>query len=256
MRLDKPHGIKNWYDIRTSGAKSLTGKLKVVSIYRENGKYWASLPFEIEVANKAKTGNKTAVDINVGHFNYTDGQINVLPKQLNYLYQRIKYYQKSLSKKRIVNGKQAMQSHNYVKTKAKLQRDYRKVANIQRDLIQKFTTKLVTNYDKIAIEDLQVKQMQMNHVASKGLQRSLFSYFRQVLTYKCEWYGKDLLIADKYYPSTQRCSRCGYVKTGDDKIGLAGNQKHNTKHNEYICYECGNVMDRDINAVYNLLALI
>lgn len=256
LRLDKPHGIKNWYDIRTSGAKSLTGKLKVVSIYRENGKYWASLPFEIEVANKAKTGNKTAVDINVGHFNYTDGQINVLPKQLNYLYQRIKYYQKSLSKKRIVNGKQAMQSHNYVKTKAKLQRDYRKVANIQRDLIQKFTTKLVTNYDKIAIEDLQVKQMQMNHVASKGLQRSLFSYFRQVLTYKCEWYGKDLLIADKYYPSTQRCSRCGYVKTGDDKIGLAGNQKHNTKHNEYICYECGNVMDRDINAVYNLLALI
>lgn len=156
----------------------------------------------------------------------------------------------------MVNGKQATQSHNYVKTRAKLQRDYRKVANIQRDIIQKFTTKLVTNYDKIAIEDLQVKQMQMSHVASKGLQRSLFSYFRQILTYKCEWYGKYLVIADKYYPSTQRCSNCGYIKTGDDKISLAGNRKHNTKHHEYICYECGHVMDRDINAVYNLLALI
>ncbi|WP_317301422.1 transposase [Ligilactobacillus animalis] len=256
LRLDKPHGIKNWYDIRMSGAKLLTGELKVVSIYRENGKYWASLPFEIEVANKAKTNRVTAVDVNVGHFNYTAGQINTLPKRLNHLYQRIKYYQKSLAKKRTVNGKRATKSNNYVKTRAKLQRDYRKVANIQHDIMQKFTTQLVEEYDKIVIEDLAVKEMQMTHVASKGLQRSMFGYFRQILSYKCDWYGKDLLIADKYYPSTQRCSNCGYVKTGEEKVGLNGNLKYGTKHNEYICYECGNIMDRDENAVLNLLALI
>ncbi|KDA45582.1 transposase, partial [Ligilactobacillus animalis] len=134
-----------------SGAKLLTGELKVVSIYRENGKYWASLPFEIEVANKAKTNRVTAVDVNVGHFNYTAGQINTLPKRLNHLYQRIKYYQKSLAKKRTVNGKRATKSNNYVKTRAKLQRDYRKVANIQHDIMQKFTTQLVEKYDKIVI---------------------------------------------------------------------------------------------------------
>ncbi|THE19877.1 RNA-guided endonuclease InsQ/TnpB family protein [Ligilactobacillus animalis] len=254
--LDKPHGIKNWYDIHMSGAKLLTGELKVVSIYRENGKYWASLPFEIEVANKAKTNRVTAVDVNVGHFNYTAGQINTLPKRLNHLYQRIKYYQKSLAKKRTVNGKRATKSNDYVKTRAKLQRDYRKVANIQHDIMQKFTTQLVEKYDKIVIEDLAVKEMQMTHVASKGLQRSMFGYFRQILSYKCDWYGKDLLIADKYYPSTQRCSNCGYVKTGEEKVGLNGNLKYGTKHNEYICYECGNIMDRDENAVLNLLALI
>ncbi|WP_156398733.1 zinc ribbon domain-containing protein, partial [Ligilactobacillus hayakitensis] len=108
---------------------------------------------------------------------------------------------------------------------------------------------------KIVIEDLNVKQMKMSHVASKGLQRSMFGYFKQVLTYKCEWYGKELILADKYYPSTQRCSECGFVKTKEDKITLYGNEKHGTKHNEYVCYDCGAIMDRDMNAVKNLLTL-
>ena len=255
LRLDKPRG-KTWYDIKFKGAKSLAGDLKVVSVYRENGKYWASLPFEVEIAKKNKTSNKTAVDINVGHFNYTEGKVNTLPNHLKKLYKRIKYYQRQLARKRIVNGRKATQSHNYIKTRAKLQRDYRKVANIQHDIIHKFTTKLVSDYDKIVIEDLEVKKMQMTHVASKGLQRSLFGYFRQVLTYKAEWYDKEIVLANQFYPSTQRCSKCGYIKTGKDKVGLDGNQKYKTKHNEYICYECGFEIDRDENAVKNLLALI
>lgn len=256
LRLDKPHGIKKWYDIRLKGAKSLKGELKVVSIYRENGKYWASLPFETEIESKVKTGKKTAVDVNVGHFNYTEGQIKTLPSSLKNLYERIKHYQRLLAKKRKVNGKKAIKSNNYVATKAKLQRDYRKVANIQHDIVQKFTTKLVNDYDEIVIEDLDVKKMQMSHVASKGLQRSMFGYFRQVLNYKCQWYGKKIILADRFYPSTQRCSQCGFVKTGEDKISLDGNMKHKTKHNEYVCYECGAVMNRDENAVMNLMALI
>ena len=256
LRLDKPLGIKVWYDIKFKGAKALDGDLKVVSIYRENDKYWASLPFEVEITKKDKTSNKTAVDINVGHFNYTEGKVNTLPNHLKKLYKRIKHYQRQLARKRVVNGRKATQSHNYVKTRAKLQRDYRKVANIQHDIIHKFTTKLVSDYDKIVIEDLEVKKMQMTHVASKGLQRSLFGYFRQVLTYKAEWYDKEIVLANQFYPSTQRCSKCGYIKTGKDKVGLDGNQKYKTKHNEYICYECGFEIDRDENAVKNLLALI
>ena len=256
LRLDKPHGVKDWADISFKGADDLKGKLKVVSIYRENGKYWASLPFEVKVTKQAKTGQKTAVDVNVGHFDYTEGQVKTLPNNLKALYKRIKHYQRLLARKRVANGKKAIQANNYVKTRAKLQRDYRRVANIQHDIVQKFTTMLVNNYDRIAIEDLAVKQMQMSHVASKGLHRSMFGYFKQVLKYKCEWYGKELILADRYYPSTQRCSQCGHVKTGTDKVGLDGNKKHGTKHNEYICYECGAVMERDKNAVRNLLALL
>ena len=256
LRLDKPHGVKTWADISFKGAKSLGGDLKVVSVYRENGKYWASLPFEVKKAQKAKTGQQTAVDVNVGHFDYTEGQVKTLPNNLKALYKRIKHYQRLLARKRVTNGKGATQANNYVKTRAKLQRDYRKAANIQHDLVQKFTTMLVNDYDRIAIEDLAVKQMQMSHVASKGLHRSMFGYFKQVLKYKCAWYGKELILADRYYPSTQRCSACGHVKTGEDKVGLDGNKKHKTKHNEYICYDCGAVMDRDENAVRNLLALL
>ena len=257
LRLDKPRGVKTpWFDIKFKGARNLTGELKVVSIYRENGQYWASLPLEVAMGPKAKTGAKTAVDVNVGHLDYTDGQIKTLPSHLQAIYKRIKHYQRQLARKRKVNGKQATQSKHYAKTRAKLQHDYRRVANVQHDLMQKFTTQLVSDYDQIVIEDLAVKQMQMSHVASKGLHRSLFGYFRQVLTYKCAWYGKTLLVADRFYPSTQRCSVCGHIKQGADKVTLAGNKKYHTKHDEYICYQCGATLDRDANAVANLLALL
>lgn len=211
LRLDKPRGIKTWFDIPTYEALKMK-QIKVASVFRERGHYYAALSYEEETLVKPRTGRKTAVDVNVGHFNYTGGKINVLPSRLQKLYKRIKHYQRMLAKKRRANGKLAGQSNNYVQVRTKLQRDYRKVANIQNDLLQKFTTKLFNNYDQIVIEDLAVKQMMMTHVASKGMQRSLFSKFRQILTYKCEWYGKELILADKTYPSTQRCANCGYVK--------------------------------------------
>ena len=256
LRLDKPRSISKefWFDLSSYEALKMS-EVKVVSIFKEKNAYYAALPYEEKIEYKSKTHQKTAVDVNVGHFNYTDGQINVLPAKLQKLYKRIKHYQRMLARKREVNGKLATKSNNYFAVRTKLQRDYRKVANIQNDLLQKFTTKLIDNYDQIVIEDLAVKEMMMTHVASKGMQRSLFSKFRQILTYKCDWYSKELILADKTYPSTQRCAECGYVKKGDEKITLQGNKKHGTKHNEYVCYECGYSNDRDENAVLNLLAL-
>ena len=256
LRLDRPRSIskESWFDLKSYEALKMD-EVKVVSIFKEKESYYAALPYEEDMPAKAKTHQKTAVDVNVGHFNYTEGPINVLPAKLQKLYKRIKHYQRMLARKREVNGKLATKSNNYFAVRTKLQRDYRKVANIQNDLLQKFTTKLIDNYDQIVIEDLAVKEMMMTHVASKGMQRSLFSKFRLILTYKCDWYGKELILANKTYPSTQRCAQCGYVKKGDEKITLQGNKKHGTKHNEYICYQCGYSNDRDENAVLNLLAL-
>ena len=256
LRLDRPRSIskESWFDLKSYEALKMD-EVKVVSVFKEKDNYYAALPYEEEIELKAKTQQKTAVDVNVGHFNYTEGQINILPAKLQKLYKRIKHYQRMLARKREVNGKLATKSNNYFAVRTKLQRDYRKAANIQNDLLQKFTTKLVNNYDQIVIEDLAVKEMMMTHVASKGMQRSLFSKFRRILTYKCDWYGKELILADKTCPSTQRCAQCGYVKKDEEKITLQGNKKHGTKHNEYVCYECGYKNDRDENAVLNLLAL-
>lgn len=249
LRLDKPHKTQHrWSDIKIKGLRAIDGELRLASIYREDDRYYAALTFKASCQTQPTSNLKTAVDCNVGHFDYSEDRVSILSPHLKRHYAKIKHYQRQLSRKEKT-------SHNYAKTRTKLQREYAKVSAIQHDLVQKFTAHLVTTYGKIVIEDLDVKRMQMSHVASKGLHRSLFGYFRQVLTYKCDWYGNTLIVADRFYPSTQRCSACGFVKTGDNKITLTGNVKHGTKHNEYICYECGYRDDRDRNAVKNLLAL-
>ena len=152
LRLDKPRSVskEDWFDLSSYGALKMS-EVKVVSIFKEKKAYYAALPYEEKIEYKSKTHQKTAVDVNVGHFNYTDGQINVLPVKLQKLYKRIKHYQRMLARKREINGKSAIKSNNYSAVRTKLQRDYRKVANIQNDLLQKFTTKLVDNYDQIVI---------------------------------------------------------------------------------------------------------
>lgn len=208
---------------------------------------------DVETVAFPKTGQKTAVDANVDHFDTTEGQTSLKPELLDPLYAKVRTYQRQLTRKRKVN-KDYQNSKSYQATRTKLQATYERICNVQNDLLHKFTTDLYRKYDTIVIEDLDVKGMQMQKKA-KNLHRSLFGRFRQFMEYKAEKFGKTLIIADRYYPSTQRCSNCGYIKTGDEKITLSGNQKHGTKHNEYVCYNCGYEDDRDHNAVLNLLAL-
>ena len=252
--LDKPQGHKREQSsIRFKGANIPDGKLKLCAITRTKGKYIATITMDVETVALPKTDKKTAVDANVDHFDTTDGQTSLKPESLDPLYERVRIYQRQLARKRNVN-KNYRYSKSYQATRAKLQVIYERIRNIQNDLLHKFTTDLYRQFDTVVIEDLDVKRMQMKKKA-KNLHRSLFGRFRQFMEYKAEKFGKILIIADRYYPSTQRCSNCGHVKTGDDKITLSGNAKHGTKHHEYVCYECGYEDDRDYNAVLNLLAL-
>ena len=252
--LDQPRAYKGeWSSIRFKGANIPDGKLKLCAVTRVKGKYIATITMDVETVAFPKTGQKTAVDANVDHFDTTEGQTSLKPELLDPLYAKVRTYQRQLTRKRKVN-KDYQNSKSYQATRTKLQATYERICNVQNDLLHKFTTDLYRKYDTIVIEDLDVKGMQMQKKA-KNLHRSLFVRFRQFMEYKAEKFGKTLIIADRYYPSTQRCSNCGYIKTGDEKITLSGNQKHGTKHNEYVCYNCGYEDDRDHNAVLNLLAL-
>ena len=253
--LDKPRAYKdNWYGIPFRGYDLPDGKIKHCAITKIGNSYQATITIDCPEQLLPKTGKKTAIDANINHFDYTDGSFVVFPKQLDRLYAQIKHYQRLLARKRHKNGKKATQSKQYFKVRTKLQKCYQRVTAIQNDLLHKFTTEIYHEYDTVVIEDLDVKTMQMSKKA-KNLHRSLFGRFRLQMEYKALKFDKQLIVADRYYPSTQRCSQCGHVKTGDDKIELDGNKKHGTKHNEYICYKCGFVADRDQNAVANLLAL-
>ena len=252
--LDKPQAHKGeWSSIRFKGASIPDGNPKLCAVTRTKGKYIATITIDVETVAFPKTGKKTAVDANVDHFDTTDGQTSLKPESLDRLYERVRIYQRQLARKRKVN-KNYRHSKGYQATRTKLQATYERIRNIQNDLLHKFTTDLYRQFDTVVIEDLDVKGMQMKKKA-KNLHRSLFGRFRQLMEYKAEKFCKTLIIADRFYPSTQRCSNCGYIKTGDEKISLSGNAKHGTKHHEYVCYCCGYEDDRDHNAVLNLLAL-
>ena len=253
--LDKPREYTGtWYGISFRGYNLPDGKIKHCAVTKVGNSYQAAITMECPEQPLPKTGKKTAIDANVNHFDYTDGSFAVFPKQLEVLYSQIKFYQRLLAEKRKENGKNATRSKRYFKVRTKLQKRYQRVAAIQNDLLHQFTTMIYRNYDTVVIEDLDVQAMQMKKKA-KNLHCSLFGRFRILMEYKAIKFNKKLVVADQFYPSTQRCSSCGHVKTGDDKIGLDGNKKHGTKHDEYICYSCGFVADRDQNAVLNLLAL-
>ena len=248
--LDQPHAYKGeWSSIRFKGVSIPNGNLKLCAVTRTKGKYIATITMDVEPVALPKTGKKTAVDANVDHFDTTESQTSLKPELLDRLYERIRTYHRQLARKRKVN-KNYRHSKGYQATRAKLQATYERIRNVQNDLLHKFTTDLYREFDTVVIEDLDVKGMQMKKKA-KNLHRSLFGRFRQFMEYKAEKFGKTLIIADRFYPSTQRCSDCGHVKTGDEKITLSGNAKHGTKHHEYVCYHCGYEDDRDHNAVLN-----
>lgn len=257
LRLDKPRGIGDWYDIRLAEQPRWSGEIKLTTVVEEADGYYVSLAIEVTETVEQKTGKQiTGVDANVARFDYKKVDnyqtVDTMSAKLLNLYGRITKYQRMLARKRIANPTN-FRSNNYRSTRAKLKRDYQKVTRIQEDILHKFTAQLVHDNDVIAIEDLDNLHMRMNKHLAKNLHRSMFGQFKQIMQYKCAWNGVRLVMVDQFYPSTQRCSRCGCIKTGDERVGLAGNRKHHTGHNEYVCYQCGAEMRRDENAVENLI---
>ncbi|MGK7919675.1 MAG: RNA-guided endonuclease InsQ/TnpB family protein, partial [Trichodesmium sp.] len=108
------------------------------------------------------------------------------------------------------------------------------------DALHQLTTWLAKNHSTIVIEDLNVSGMLKNHKLASAIADCGFYEFKRQLTYKCEWYGSELVIADRFYPSSQICSNCGHQ------------QKMPLHLRTYECSECGFTADRDFNAAVNL----
>jgi len=255
--LDKPNGIDKscWYGIRLREKVRFDGSLKLCTITQKADGLYASLVIETEYEpTLPKKRDIAGVDVNVKHFNYNDGVINIYPRKLDRYYQRITHYQKMLARKREENPYN-FRTKRYTKVKTKLRRDYQKVSNIQKDILHKFTSELVDTYSEIHIEDLNVQTMMMSKRMGKNLQRSLFGKLSTILTYKCDWNNRKLILVDRLYPSTQLCSECGYRKTTESYGGkqtLSGDSIYH-EHQTYRCYNCGVILDRDENAVRNII---
>ena len=167
----------------------------------------------------------------------SDGEKIANPKHLNRLYQKLSAAQKELSRK--TKG-----SSNRHKARLKVARIHAKISNARTDFLHKLTTNLVRSNSLIAIEDLAIRNMVKNHKLARSISDASWGEFFRQLEYKCDWYGRQLVKIDRFFPSSKRCNHCGFVM---DKLPL--------NIRSWDCPSCKTTgIDRDINAGRNILA--
>ena len=230
------------------------------SVSVENNKWYVIITVEIPLEEKiAISKQSTGIDVNVGSIDYlkNDGlnkeydKFYLLPKSLLNQYDKIKHYSRVIAKKRNKNPYYKY-SKSYKEAITKLNNAYTKAYNIQEENLNNIVKYFFDNYNRIVIEDLDVNSMKMNKRLCKSLHRNSFGRFKQKMINKAVEYNVEFILADRYFPSTQTCSECGHVKTGDEKLFLWGD-KYGNDHNTYVCYNCGTIQDRTENAILNLV---
>ena len=216
--------------------------LKNVTISREaSGKYYASLLYEVpESENQAegKDREKRYLGIDYamdGLAVMSDGTRAEYPKYYRQAEEKLAREQRKLS--HCVKG-----IRNYEKQKRKVAIIHEKVRDQRKDFLHKLSRRLADEYDVVGIEDIDMKVMSRGMRFGKSVMDNGFGMFRTMLAYKLEERGGELIKVGRNFPSSKRCSCCGRIRedmTLADRI--------------YIC-DCGNVMDRDVNAAINLRA--
>jgi putative transposase len=184
-----------------------------------------------------ETGRLVGVDLGVTDFAVTSGgERTPNPRHLERKARSLARYQRRLT--RCQKG-----SANRTKAAAKVARAHRKVRNARRDFLHRASTSLVNKADLIVIEDLAVNNMIRNRHLARAISGCGWGEFRRQLEYKCERYGRHLVVIDRWYPSSKTCSACGH-RLADLSLS--------TRH--WRCPSCGTRHDRDINAAKNILA--
>lgn len=121
---------------------------------------------------------------------------------------------------------------------------HERIANIRKDFLHKLSTKLIQENQLICLEDLNVKGMTKNHKLAKAILDCGFGIFVQMLKTKALMYGREVVQVDRWYPSSKTCHKCGAIK-----------KDLTLKDRVYVCTECGEIIDRDLNASINILTI-
>lgn len=200
-----------------------------------SGQWFASFLCEEEMVKLASSDKKIGVDLGIETFASTsDGQKFGQPK-------RIRKLRKKLARLQHLHSRKQKGSRNREKARRKVARLHQHIADTRKDFLHKLSTKLIRENQTIALEDLAVKNMVKNRKLSRCISEQGWREFRTMLEYKAEWYGRELIIVDRFWPTSKTCSCCGR------KVDLS------LKDRKWTC-ECGAAHDRDINAAKNILA--
>lgn len=245
--------MKEPLNIRWSRTIPKAAKVTTVTISKDcAGRYFASLLCDDSVVALPKATGAIGIDLGLTHFAIlSTGEKIASPKTFRKNQARLAKLQKSLARKQ--KG-----SKNRAKARTKVARIHAKITDARRDFLHKLSTRLIRENQTISIETLAVKNMSRTAKGTEekpgrkvkqksGLNKSIldasWSEFIRQLEYKAAWYGRTIIGIDRWYPSSKRCSDCGYV---------VQTMKLSTR--EWCCPSCGSVHDRDINAARNILA--
>jgi putative transposase len=222
-----------------------TFKIKSATVSKDSDQHWY-VSVLIECENQAllpELDNIVGIDLGIKN-NYQTCYFD--EKQEYHTITNSKAYEKESKKLKKLQqrlSRKAKGSKNREKAKIKLAKKHFRVKSIRSDFNHQLSRFLIDNFQMIVIEDLDLDQMKQNRLGQK-ISDLAFYQFRTFLDYKSKWYGRDLVIADKYFASTKICGECGFK-----------NMNLTLKDRSYTCPGCNAQLDRDKNAALNLYQL-
>ncbi len=218
--------------------------IKSVSVSLDAGNYYASILFEYEsqVLDPVDPQKLLGLDFSMSDLYVdSDGNRPCNPHYYRQNEKRLKAEQRKLS--RCKKG-----SNNYEKQRLKLQRLNQHSSNQTRDYLNKLSRSLADHFDMIAAEDINLRAMSQCLKLGKSVRDNSFGMFRDMLKYKLEEQGKYFVVVDKFFPSSQLCSKCGRKNPAFKQMNVS----KNLSVREWTCPFCGTHHDRDVNAAINI----
>jgi putative transposase len=202
-----------------------------------SGRWSVSLLVDVEIEPLPESPNQIGIDLGITSLvALSTGEKVANPKGFKAKRVKLRRVQKALSRKQ--KG-----SNNRYKARLKVAKVHEQISDARKDFLHKLTTQLVRENQTIAVEDLAVKNMVKNHKLALAISDASWGELVRQLEYKCDWYGRNFVKIDRWFPSSKRCGHCGHVV---EKLPL--------NIREWDCPKCMAHHDRDVNAAKNILA--